>query len=115
MRFLSTHAYYRRIQKAIIHFLLPIKLDAKTWTTKIPLCSVCQHLVEQRNSHIKKIMHFEKNDVAIRMPINCKSKNIHIILRNRNENESTTLINISSLHTYLQKNKKENIDILPNE
>jgi hypothetical protein len=76
---LSYHRYQLRIRRMIFKFLLPVRISTHFWSTSIPLCYSCQQLSSINNTIFVKIMKIENKYVAIKGPVNCHTKDIHVI------------------------------------
>jgi hypothetical protein len=110
LSYLERRPYYSKIRKAIFSFLRPVKLSTHTWTTYIPICSMCSEILNSLAISINKIIPIESGFLAIKNPVNCHSKWIYILV----ENDSIyNMINVPSLHYYLIQNNTREISILP--
>ena len=110
---LGGNVYYDRLNKHISEFLSPITKRKKEFTTKIPLCDKCIQTVNNNKINVVKILKVEENYVAIKEPINCKTKNIHIIIQEHNSTRLTTVILTLSLHEFVNKNTMREYTIMP--
>ena len=110
LKFLLHNSYHKRLRHIIFKFLLPIKLSTHKWTTSIPLCNLCKHQTKVNNINIIKIMYINKYYIAIKEPLQCKTKNIHIIYE---KDDEFHMILVTSLHEHLHKENNKNINILP--
>jgi hypothetical protein len=102
---------HRHVRRTIFNFLLPLKLSTHKWTVEIPLCSECKCKSTINGILVKKILKIDANYVAIKEPINCKTKDIHLIIKNK---ESHNLHYVTSLHALFHSGRvAKNVDILP--
>jgi hypothetical protein len=108
--FLLHNKYHKQLRHQIFRFLQPIKLSTHKWTTKIPVCSVCQAQIKLKKAKLEKILPIDNKYCAIKEPINCTSKNIYLIIQH---GENFNLQYSQSLHSYLQDSFTEDINILP--
>jgi hypothetical protein len=66
--------------------------------------------VEKCHIKIEKILKLENGYIATKRPCNCQSRNIHIVI---SEKQTFTLLQISSLHSFLKITEVKECAILP--
>jgi hypothetical protein len=103
--FLTQHRHHRQLRRRVFQFLRPVKLSTHKWTTSIPVCNQCVRTSELKEIQISKIFKLGKDYIAIRKPMNCKTVNIHIIMRSAKKENS--IIAASSLHEFLHADRCE--------
>jgi hypothetical protein len=90
--------------------VIPVRLATHQWSTKIPLCEICEIICHSSNNSIKKIMPIGDTYLATRQLLHCKQRNIFIICKQFN---IFVIIHVHSLHHYLQREEEMNLEILP--
>lgn len=113
LHFLTSNRYHKRLRKKVFHFLKPVKVSTHKWTTSVPLCRDCEHVVMNSNINITKITIIDKHYIATKKPCNCNTENIHIIVKY--EDKETLLQYTSSLHEHLasESNLTSVVEITP--
>jgi hypothetical protein len=112
LKSLSDHYTHNILKRVIFNYLKPIKIGKSIWTCSIPLCGTCQHISAEMNIQIKKIEKIKSNYLALKSPLNCQTKNIHLI--HYSENEPMTIQLVSNLHQFIKEKATTNdITILP--
>ena len=110
---LSSAPLFKRVRKSIFRFLLPVKLMTHYWTTNFSLCAACVLNVQLYNLSIEKVFCIDGKYVSVKIPANCKTSPIHVILK---KDKSSYIIHVlPSIHWMLQNQHKHfaNSTLLP--
>jgi hypothetical protein len=106
---LRQNTHEKAIRRRIFKLLIPVRLATHQWSTKIPLCEICEIICHSSNNSIKKIMPIGDTYLATRQLLHCKQRNIFIICKQFN---IFVIIHVHSLHHYLQREEEMNLEIL---
>jgi hypothetical protein len=101
LNYLNQSTFTSKFRKSIFRFLSPVKISTHSWTTDIPYCQVCQHILKKVDAIITKVVLVNNKFISIKKPMNCKTLEIHLLIQS--SHGITELEKVDSFHSMVQK------------